>query len=152
MTKAVKKKPSKGVTAMQLKSIALSFPLANEKPSYGKPSFFIAKKFFTRLRAEDNSLVFVVDGIDQRDMMLELDPQTYHITDHYKDYPAVLVRMARITPNELKAMLERRFRKIAPKKLLKEMDGKQKLSSPASARPRARGKGTQVAKTKNSRK
>ena len=45
-------------------------------------------------------------------------------------------------------MLERRWRKIAPKKLLKEMDEKQNLSSPASARPRARGKGTQVAKTK----
>jgi hypothetical protein len=121
MKKVAMRKSARGVTAGQLKKIALSFPLANEKPSYGKPSFFIAKKFFTRLRAEDNSLVFVVDGMDQRDMMLELDPQTYHITDHYKDYPAVLVRMERITPDELGAMLERRFHKIAPKKLLKEM-------------------------------
>jgi hypothetical protein len=122
MKKAAKKASSKGVTAAQLKKIALSFPLANEKPSYGKPSFFIAKKFFTRLRAEDNSLVFIVDGMDQRDMMLELDSATYHITDHYRDYPAVLVRMERITPDELQAMLERRWRKIAPKKVLREMD------------------------------
>jgi hypothetical protein len=122
MKKSAKRNPSKGVTAAQLKTIALSFPLANEKPSYGKPSFFIAKKFFTRLRAEDNSIVFIVDGMDQRDMMLELDPQTYHITDHYKDYPAVLVRMERITPDELEAMLERRWRKIAPKKLTKKID------------------------------
>ncbi len=122
MKKTAKKKSAKGVTAAQLKKIALSFPEANEKPSYGKPSYFVAKKFFTRLRAEDNSVVFIVDGMDQRDLMLELDPRTYHITDHYKDYPAVLVRMERITPGELKAMLERRFRKIAPKKLLKEVD------------------------------
>jgi hypothetical protein len=119
MKKTAKKKSTKGVTAAQLKKIALSFPEANEKPSYGKPSYFVAKKFFTRLRAEDNSLVFIVDGMDQRDMMLELDPATYHITDHYKDYPAVLVRMERITPEELQTMLERRWRKIAPKKLLK---------------------------------
>jgi hypothetical protein len=124
MKKVAKKSSAKGVTAAQLRKIALSFPLANEKPSYGKPSFFVAKKFFARLRAEDNSLVFIVDGIDQRDMMLELDPQTYHITDHYKDYPAVLVRMERITADELSAMLDRRWRKIAPKKLLKEMDEK----------------------------
>ena len=116
------KKSVKGVTAAHLKQIALSFPEANEKPSYGKPSYFIAKKFFTRLRKEDNSIVFVVDGMDQRDMMLEMDPTTYHITDHYKDYPAVLVRMDRITPDELRTMLERRWRRIAPKKLLKEME------------------------------
>jgi hypothetical protein len=76
MMKTAKKKPAKsvkGVTAAQLKKIALSFPEANEKPSYGKPSYFVAKKFFTRLRAEDNSLVVIVDGIDARDMMLELE-------------------------------------------------------------------------------
>jgi hypothetical protein len=127
MTKAAKKAPArkkaaKGVTAAQLKKIALSFPEANETTSYGKPAFAVGKKFFTRLRAEDNSLVFIVDGMDQRDMMLELDPDTYHITEHYKDYPSVLVRMERISPDELHAMLERRWRKIAPKKLLKDSD------------------------------
>jgi hypothetical protein len=128
--KKTAKKSAKGVTAAELKKIALSFPEAGEKPSYGKPSFFIAKKFFTRLRQEDNSLVMIVDGMDQRDMMLELDPRTYHITDHYKDYPAVLVRMERISPEELRMMLERRWRKIAPKKLLKEIDAKA-LRTPA---------------------
>ncbi|HEY2070409.1 MAG TPA: hypothetical protein VGG48_12705 [Rhizomicrobium sp.] len=146
-------KAKSGVTPAQMKKIALSFPEANEKPSYGRPAYFIAKKFFTRLRAEDNSIVMIVDGIDSRDMMLELDPKTYHITDHYKDYPAVLVRMERITPDELKLMLERRWRHIAPKKLIKEIDEKQTLSSPASARSsRVRGKGTQVVKLRKPRK
>jgi hypothetical protein len=116
------KSKARGVTAAQLKKIALAFPEALEKPSYGQPAFFIAKKFFTRLRAQDNSLVMIVDGMDSRDMMLELDPKTYHITDHYKDYPAVLVRMERVTPEEVRIMLERRWRKIAPKKLVKAMD------------------------------
>ncbi|HEY2034013.1 MAG TPA: MmcQ/YjbR family DNA-binding protein [Rhizomicrobium sp.] len=147
-----KKSAAKGVTPAQLKKIALSFPETSEKPSYGKPSFFVAKKFFTRYRKDDNSLVFIVADIPTRDMMLELDPKTYFITDHYKDYPSVLVRMERITPDELKLMLERRWRQIAPKKLVKEIDEKQTLSSPASARPsRARGKGTQVVKKKKSR-
>lgn len=114
------------VTPAQFKKIALSFPEALEKPSYGSPAVFIAKKFFTRLRKEDNSLVLVVDGMEHRDMMLELDPKTYHITAHYKDYPAVLVRMERISPEELKIMLERRWRQIAPKKLVKDMDEKAK--------------------------
>jgi hypothetical protein len=136
------KNPSKarGVTAAQLKKIALSFPEAHEKPSYGKPSFFIAKKFFMRLRAEDNSLVLVVDGIDQRDMMLELDPKTYHITDHYKDYPAVLVRMERITLDELRLMLERRWRAIARKNLLKAMDANGEAASAKVPKKKAKKK------------
>ncbi|HEX3673254.1 MAG TPA: MmcQ/YjbR family DNA-binding protein [Rhizomicrobium sp.] len=114
----------KGVTAAQLKKIALGFPEAHEKASYGKPAFFVAKKFFTRFRSEDNSIVLVVDGMDTREMMLELDPKTYHITDHYKDYPSVLVRMERISADELHIMLERRWRQIAPKKLVKEAEAK----------------------------
>jgi hypothetical protein len=107
------------VTKAQFRKIALSFPEANEKPSYGKPSYFIAKKFFTRLREEDNSIVWIVGSIDERDNLIEMDPKTYFITDHYRDYPAVLVRTARINEAMLKKMLERRWRTIAPKKLLR---------------------------------
>jgi hypothetical protein len=110
------------ISKADLRRIALSFPEANEKPSYGKPSFFIAKKFFTRLRDEDASIVWIVGSIDERDHLLEMDPKTYFITDHYHDYPAVLVRIARIDKRMLRKMLERRFRAIAPKKVLKEMD------------------------------
>jgi hypothetical protein len=70
-------------------------------------------------------------------MMLELDPKTYFITDHYKDYPSVLVRMERITPDELKLMLERRWRAIAPKKLIKAIEEETvKKSPPAKQRRR----------------
>ncbi len=110
------------LTEAQLKKIALSFPEANEKLSYGKPSFFIAKKFFTRHRSEDDSIVLIVDSIDERDMMMEADPKTFFITDHYKDYPSVLVRMERADAKTVEGMLARRWRKIAPKKLVKAMD------------------------------
>jgi hypothetical protein len=119
------------ISKADLRRIALSFPEANEKPSYGKPSFFIAKKFFTRLRDEDASIVWIVGSIDERDHLLEMDPKTYFITDHYRDYPSVLVRIARIDKTMLRKMLERRFRAIAPKKLLKEMDA-------AAAAPRTK--------------
>jgi hypothetical protein len=110
------------ISKADLRKIALSFPQANEKPSYGKPSYFIAKKFFTRLRDEDASIVWIIGSIDERDHLIEMDPKTYFITEHYRDYPAVLVRTARIDKTMLRKMLERRFRAIAPKKVLKEMD------------------------------
>ena len=101
------------VTKAQLRKVALSFPEAHEKPSYGRPSYFIAKKFLTRLRDEDDSIVWIVDSIDERDNLIELDPKTYFITEHYRDHPSVLVRIARINETMLKKMLERHFRKIA---------------------------------------
>lgn len=133
-----KKSAAKGVTPAQFKKIAGSFPEAHEKESYGNPAFFIAKKFFTRYRKTDDSVVFIVDSMETRDMMLELDPKTYFITDHYKDYPSVLVRMERITPDELKLMLERRWRQIAPKKLVKAIEDGSAKPQAAKKRPKQR--------------
>ncbi|HSC60250.1 MAG TPA: MmcQ/YjbR family DNA-binding protein [Rhizomicrobium sp.] len=133
-----KKSAAKGVTPAQFKKIAGSFPEAHEKESYGNPAFFIAKKFFTRYRKTDDSVVFIVDSMETRDMMLELDPKTYFITDHYKDYPSVLVRMERITPDELKLMLERRWRQIAPKKLVRAIEDGPAKPQAAKKRPKQR--------------
>lgn len=112
------------VTKAQFRKIALSFPETHEKPHYGKPSIFIGKKFFVRLREEDKSLLLILGSIDERDMLLEADPDTYFITDHYKNYPDVLVRLSRLDARTLRVMLERRWRAIAPKKLLKVLEEK----------------------------
>lgn len=123
------------ITEKQFKKVALSFPEAHEKSSYGNPAIFIAKKFFTRLRPEDDGIVWIVDSIDERDSLLEMDPKTYFITDHYKNYPSVLVRISRITEPMLHKMLDRRWHTIAPKKLLKAMD-----EAAATAPPKAMSK------------
>ena len=116
-------KKAKGVSNAELRKIALSFPATSEGTSYGKPSFLIGKKFFTRLRGEDDSLVLIVGSIDERDMLIESDPALFHITDHYRNYPAVLARRSAIDSTTLRAMLERRWRVIAPKKLVREFEG-----------------------------
>lgn len=106
-----------GVTAAQLRKMALSFPGVEEGSSYGQPSFLFRKKFFTRLRKEDNSVVLIVDSMDERDMLLESDPATFFITEHYRNYPSVLVRLERVDGKVLQGMLERRWRMLAPKKM-----------------------------------
>ena len=132
MKSPAKKTGSKtGVTPAQLKRIALSFPGVEEGTSYGAPSFLLAKKFFTRLRSEDNSIVLIVGSIDERDMLLESDPALFHITAHYRNYPAVLARLDRLDASGLKAMLDRRWRMIAPKKLL---NGDGAVRKPARAK------------------
>ena len=125
MKKTVTKSRAKarGLTAAQFKTIALSFPGAHEKPSYGKPAIFILKKFFTRLRSEDNLVVLRVGSIDERDMLLEADPAVFSITDHYRDYPYVLAHLGAIDAKTLHAMLERHWDMLYPKKLRKKSGG-----------------------------
>ncbi len=50
--------------------------------------------------AEPNSMVVRMD-MAQRDLLLEEDPATYYVTDHYVDYPCVVVRLSRISTEAL---------------------------------------------------
>jgi hypothetical protein len=113
-------KAARGLTEAQFRKIALGFPGTSEGLSYGSPAILLLKKFFTRLRKEDNSLVLFVGSIDERDMMIEAEPATFHITEHYRNYPIILARLERLDAETLKGMLERRWRAVAPKKLQKE--------------------------------
>jgi hypothetical protein len=113
---------SRGVTEAQYKKIALSFPGAVEGGSYGKPSILILKKFFTRLRAEDDLIVLRVGSNDERDMLLEADPVTFTITDHYRPGGYILARLDKIDAPTLRSMLERHWRMIYPKKMMKDLE------------------------------
>ena len=107
------------MTEAEMEAVILSFPGAEASTSYGWPSFKVNGKFFTRLRAEDASLVITEVPHDEREMLMEAEPQTYHFTPHYKDAPSVLARIATLHPGSLRAFLERRFRRIARKAVVK---------------------------------
>ena len=107
------------MTPDDLKALVLSLPETAEGTSYGHPSFKACGKFLTRLRAEDDSVVVYVDSLDQRDMLLEAEPDTFHITDHYRNYPIVLARLESVDTAWLKSALARRWRVIVPAKVAK---------------------------------
>ena len=118
------------MTPEELRAIALSFPGVEEGTSYGKPSFLVNKKFLTRLRAQDNSVVLMDVGFDEREMLMEAEPATFHITPHYKDYPSVLARLESLHPGSLRNFLERRWRKAAPKAAVKAYDAAKAATAP----------------------
>lgn len=108
------------MTFEEVRRLVLSFPFTEEGTSYGRPSFKASGKFFTRIRAEDDSLVLLEVPFDEREMLMEAAPETFHITPHYKDYPSVLARIGTIDPGSLRNFLERRWRKVTPKKLARQ--------------------------------
>ncbi|MCR5873355.1 MmcQ/YjbR family DNA-binding protein [Phenylobacterium sp. J426] len=107
------------MTHDEMEAIVLSFPGTATGTSYGKPAYLVDGKFFTRLRRDDASLVLMDVSFDEREMLMEAEPATFHITPHYKDYPSVLARMESLHPGSFRNFLERRFRKIAKKAAVK---------------------------------
>ena len=107
------------MTADEMKAIVLAFPGAEEGMSYGSPSFKLNGKFFTRLRRDDASVVLMDVSYDEREMLMEAEPATFHLTPHYKDYPCVLARIESLHAGSFQNFLERRFRKVAKKSVVK---------------------------------
>ncbi len=86
--------------------------------SYGTPALRVRGKLVTRLRAEDDSLVLHSVASDECDMLMGMDPEVFHITPHYAGYPVVLARLATLHPERLWPFLVRRWREIAPKRVV----------------------------------
>ena len=110
------------MTPDEMREIIMSFPGAEESMSYGQPAYKVNGKFFTRLRREDQSVVLTGISMDEREMLMEAEPATFHITAHYKDYPSVLARIETLHPGSFRNFLERKWREIAPKKWVKDYD------------------------------
>jgi hypothetical protein len=110
------------MTFEEMEAIVLAFRGAERGMSYGAPSYKVNGKFFTRLRREDASLVLLEVPFDEREMLIEAEPETFHFTAHYKDYPSVLARMANLHPGSFRSFLDRRWRRIAPKAWIRERD------------------------------
>lgn len=111
------------MTHDEVRALLLSFPGVEDGVSYGEPSFKVAGNFFTWMRpALDDSIVVHLNNLDERELLIEMDPSTFHFTDHYRDHAIVLARIATVDPVWLKTMMERRWRKVAPRRLMKGVD------------------------------
>ena len=111
------------MTRDEVRALLLSFPGVEDGVSYGEPSYKVAGKFFTWMRPRlDDSIVVHLGNRDERDLLVEMDPATFHFTDHYCDHPIVLARIASVDPTWLRAALERRWRRVAPRRMVTAFD------------------------------
>lgn len=111
-----------------MRAIALAIPGAEEGFNMGSVVFKVNGKVLARLLGEDAMIVGV--GFDQRGMLLEAEPRTFHITPHYKDYPGMLARLASLEPAVLEQFLWTRWREIARKADIRAYDANRKEDRP----------------------
>ena len=88
--KSAPSKPTQSFSDVEtLRRIALSFPGVEEGTSYGTLAYRVSKKFLCRMKEDGESLAIRMDYVE-REMLIEGEPATFYITDHYRNYPMVL--------------------------------------------------------------
>lgn len=97
--------------------IAGKFPGVEQSTSYGTAALKVRGKLLARLHQSAECFVLRADLLD-REILMQSDPEVFFITDHYRDYPWILVRFATVEPNSLPELIERAWRLVAPKTLL----------------------------------
>ena len=106
----------RGVTSDDARRLLLALPGVEEGPCYGTPGWRVKKRFLARLKEDGETLVVKV-GDEERDILMAADPEVFFLTPHYFGYPTVLIRLPKIGKELLREVLERAWRRIAPKRL-----------------------------------
>jgi hypothetical protein len=110
------------VTFDDVRRIALAWPEVEDSTSYGTPSLKVRKKMLVRLKEDNDSLVMPGMPLDERQMLIESQPKIFYFTDHYRDYPMVLIRLSKASRATVEPLLRRHWRTLASKKAVKEFD------------------------------
>ncbi len=71
----------------------------SQSTSYGTPSLKVGKKFICRIK--DAKTVVITCPLEEKAVLREVAPDIYFETDHYKGWPAILVRIDAISDREL---------------------------------------------------
>lgn len=106
-------KKKERVTYDTVRLLALRMPDVEEGTSYGTPALKIRGSLFVRLRPDLDSIVLRMP-FDQREELMAAEPLTYYVTEHYRNYPWILVRLTSVSMDALPDLLRAGYRHAAP--------------------------------------
>ena len=98
-----------------VREVALSLPQVEEGTAYGRRAFRVGGKLFAALRREDVMALRL--GFEEKEFVLQSQPETFFVTPHYDGTPWVLVRLSAIGEEQLREVLTEAWLFRAPKRL-----------------------------------
>lgn len=114
------------LTWSSLRAFALSLNLPNveDAVSWGYPNLKAHGKMWVWWVPKEDAPVFKTT-FEERDFLIEVDPDTFFYTQHYRNFPLILVRPDRLDLNWVRVNLMRTWRNQAKKTFLKKWDAEQ---------------------------
>jgi hypothetical protein len=96
------------ITFDTVRELGLAFPRARVDRYYGVPALKVDGEAFVvcpnHRSAEPNSISVPV-GFEQRDRLIATNPREFYLKRHYEPFPVVLVRLERISRENLQRLL-----------------------------------------------
>jgi hypothetical protein len=97
-----------GLTFADVEQVGLTLPGVEAGTSWGTAALKLHGHMMacipTNKQAEPDSFVICID-VEQRDELLEAEPDVYYVKPHYEDYPCVLVRLKKVHPDAIRDLL-----------------------------------------------
>lgn len=107
------------ITFETVREIGLKLPGVEAGTAYGSPMLRVNGRIFTGIavnrQAEPDSLMVYLSDFEERDALIEEDPDTYYVKPHYEAYPVVLVRLRRVTRDALEDLVRGAHRIVSSK-------------------------------------
>jgi hypothetical protein len=118
-----------GCSFKTVESVARTLPDVEVTTTWGQPALKVHGKMFVCIAshksAEPNTLVVMMDFAD-RDAIVEEDPGTYYLKEHYLNYPCVLVRLSRVRADALRDLVIGAHRFVSAKVRRKSSGGRRR--------------------------
>ena len=109
--------------------IGRDLPDVEVTTAWGKPALKVRGRMFVCIAAhtsaEPDTLVVMMDFAG-RDALVEEDPDTYYLKEHYLEYPCVLVRLSRVHPDALRDLVVGAHRFVSGKLAQRKRSGRTK--------------------------
>ncbi len=99
-----------------VEAIGRTLPDVEITTTWGQPALKVHGRMVACIAshksAEPDTLVVMMD-IAARDALIEDDPDTYYLKEHYVGYPCVLVRLSRVHPDALRDLVSGAHRYVS---------------------------------------
>ena len=90
-----------------VEAFALTLPDVEAGTSYGKPAVKMRSKMIAATTAPGVDSFVLAVTLPEKELLLETDPDTFWETDHYRGWPAVLVRYGSEAGERIAALIAR---------------------------------------------
>ncbi|MEZ2132564.1 MULTISPECIES: MmcQ/YjbR family DNA-binding protein [unclassified Sinorhizobium] len=98
-------------------------PGVEESTSYGRPALKVGGRAFVSVRNGETIVLSL--PIEDKEHLIEMAPDIYYQTDHYRGWPSLPLWAAAIGDDELQQRLVEAWRFRAPRKVIAAFDARQ---------------------------
>jgi hypothetical protein len=107
--------------ARTIRKLALSLPEAEERETWGTPTFRVRNRIFAMF-AEGGSEVWVKSTFDEQRALVTMDDGTFFLPPYVGPSGWVGVRFQNVDRGEMEELLVEAWRLTAPKRLVRSFD------------------------------